>query len=167
MKEEFFNIIKPFLDNENFLKSQSSIHHGVIKLDHSLKVSYYSYKIGKILNLNCNNIAIGGLLHDFFFSNTKGKSISKEGVKSLKNHHFVSLHNSINNFELNDMEKDIIFKHMFPVILTIPKYKESLLVALIDKLVGSIEFFSKFRKLFTYKVLAKGFPAFLILFSLK
>lgn len=46
------------------------------------------------------------------------------------------------------MEKDIILKHMFGATLALPKYKESLLVSLVDDYEAEHEFFSPLRQRF-------------------
>ena len=61
-------IVKNILDNEEFNKIKNIEHHGITRYDHSLKVSYYSYKIAKTLKLDYRQVARGGLLHDFFLS---------------------------------------------------------------------------------------------------
>ena len=40
----------------------------ITRFDHSMKVSYYSYKVAKLLHLDYRQTARGGLLHDFFLS---------------------------------------------------------------------------------------------------
>ena len=63
---EYLNIVDDILYNKEFRKIDSSVHHGLSRLDHSLRVSYYSYKLSKILLLNTKEVARAGLLHDFF-----------------------------------------------------------------------------------------------------
>ena len=58
---------------------------------------------------------------------------SENGYKRLVDHPKIALKNSEKYFNLTPLQKDIITKHMFPVTLTPPKYKESVLVSLIDK----------------------------------
>ena len=65
---QYMSIVNNILDNKEFLKIKKIEHHGISRYDHSLKVSYYSYKIAKILHLDFEQTAIGGLLHDFFLS---------------------------------------------------------------------------------------------------
>ena len=65
---QYMSIVNNILNNEEFLKIKKIEHHGISRYDHSLKVSYYSYKIAKILHLDYEQTAIGGLLHDFFLS---------------------------------------------------------------------------------------------------
>jgi len=43
-------------------------------------------------------------------------------------HPRVALENAIEHFDLNDTEKDIIEKHMWPLTIRLPKTKESLVV---------------------------------------
>ena len=64
----YHKIIKNILENKEFNQLKHIEHHGISRYDHSLKVSYYSYKIAKALNLDYYQTARGGLLHDFFIS---------------------------------------------------------------------------------------------------
>ena len=41
--------------------------------------------------------------------------------------------NAETDFGLNDVERDIIFKHMFPLNLRFPRYKETFIVSMADK----------------------------------
>ena len=66
--KEYKKIISKIMKNKHFLKIDNCIHHGNSRLDHSLRVSYYSYKISKLLRLNAVETARAGLLHDFFTS---------------------------------------------------------------------------------------------------
>ena len=51
------------------------------------------------------------------------------------------------------MEKDIIITHMFPTLPhKIPKYLESWLVSIIDKIVATQEFYEAYAKPYTYKL---------------
>ena len=163
---EYEKLIEPILNNKKFMQSQSTIHHGINKIDHSLKVAYYSYKISKIFDMDHISATRGALLHDFFFSNTNGISVSKEAIKLTFNHHEIALDNANKNFILNDIEKDIIVKHMFPVVPNLPKYKESYLVAFIDKVVGTSETLGKFTKHINYKLLSKVIPGFILAISI-
>lgn len=52
---------------------------------------------------------------------------------------YVSL--ALADFKLNQVEEDIIRKHMFPLTRFPPKYKESLLVCIADKICTVYEFF--------------------------
>lgn len=42
--------------------------------------------------------------------------------------------NAMQEFELSEVEKDIIRKHMFPLTLIPPRYRETWIVCLVDKI---------------------------------
>jgi hypothetical protein len=55
---------------------------------------------------------------------------------------------------------------MFPVVFTtIPIYKESYVVAFVDKVIGANESYNKFKKQLSYKILATVIPLFIIAFG--
>ena len=135
---DYLNIVDDILYNNEFKKIDSSVHHGLSRLDHSLRVSYYSYKISKIFFLNYKEVARAGLLHDFFIS--KGTD-PKERTISMFVHPKKALKNSNKLFNLSEKEKNIIEAHMFPIVPNkIPKYMESWIVSLVDKAVATYEF---------------------------
>lgn len=140
---DYYNIVYDIINNNEFKKIDECVHHGVSRFDHSCRVSYYSYKLSKIFHLNYNSVARAGLLHDFFLNDNLTK---KDKMKSMFSHSKLSLKNSLELFDLNDLEKDIIYTHMFPLNLNrIPKYMESWLVSVIDKFVASYEFIFVFK----------------------
>ncbi len=140
---EFTNIVKNILDNEEFKKIDKIEHHGISRLDHSMRVAYYSYKVAKFLRLDYVKTARGGLLHDFFLSpedrTTKDRFVStfvhpKEALQTAKKH-----------FELSRKEEDMIRSHMFPINPSVPKYAESWVVSTVDKVVAVNELSLKFK----------------------
>ena len=58
---EYLNIIKSIINNNEYKEIGNCLHHGTSRLKHSLRVSYYSYKVAKLLNLDYKETAIGGL----------------------------------------------------------------------------------------------------------
>lgn len=141
-------IVNHILQNEEFNKIKNIEHHGITRFDHSLKVSYYSYKVAKFLKLDYVEVARGGLLHDFFLSSEnrtlKDKFFStfvhpKKAVKKAKD-----------NFNITEKELDMIKSHMFPINFSVPKYAESWVVNIVDKCVAIYEFGKKFSKQLSY-----------------
>ena len=137
------SIVNNILDNDEFLKIKSIEHHGISRYDHSLKVSYYSYKIAKILHLDYEQSARGGLLHDFFLS--PEDRTQKDRLKSVFTHPKQAVLMAKSEFELTKKEEDMIRSHMFPINLSVPKYAESWIVSMVDKCVATNEFAIKFR----------------------
>lgn len=141
---KYYNLVYDIINDNEFKKIDKCIHHGISRFDHSCRVSYYSYKVSKVMGLNYKEVARAGLLHDFFLSENKTK---KEKMKSMFVHSKKSLKNSEKLFYLTDREKDIIYTHMFPLnINRVPKYMESWIVSLVDKTVAIYEFAYTFKR---------------------
>jgi len=146
---KYYNLVYDIINDNEFKKIDNCVHHGISRFDHSCRVSYYSYKVSKLLGLNYKEVARAGLLHDFFLSENITK---KDKMKSMFVHSKKSLKNSEELFSLSDREKDIIYTHMFPLnVNRIPKYMESWVVSLVDKGVATYEFGTTFRKRFLLK----------------
>ena len=143
-------IVGDILNNPYFTEIKNCRHHGMNRLDHSLRVSYYSYLLAKKLRFNAVETARGGLLHDFFL--TEELSYRKQKF-SLFFHPYVSLKNASHYFDLTDREKDIIITHMFPSLPhKVPKYMESWIVSLVDKIVATYEFYCSYGKNYVYRL---------------
>ena len=140
---QYMSIVNNILDNDEFLKIKKIEHHGISRFDHSLKVSYYSYKIAKAMHLDYEQTAIGGLLHDFFLS--PENRTQKDRIKSVFVHPKQAVAMAKSQFELTKKEEDMIRSHMFPINLSVPKYAESWIVSMVDKCVAANEFAIKFR----------------------
>ncbi|MDF2986558.1 MAG: family phosphohydrolase [Eubacterium sp.] len=108
------------------------IQHGNTNcLEHSLNVSYSSYLICRRLGFDYRSAARGGLLHDFFLYDWhRGKPY--KGLHGFM-HPYFALQNANRYFNLNDLEKDIIKKHMWPLTIKFPRYKETFVVLFVDK----------------------------------
>ena len=140
---QYMSIVNNILDNDEFLKIKQIEHHGISRYDHSIKVSYYSYKIAKALHLDYEQTAVGGLLHDFFLS--PEDRTQKDRMKSVFTHPKHAVEMAKSQFELTKKEEDMIRSHMFPINLSVPKYGESWIVSMVDKCVATNEFAVKFR----------------------
>ena len=140
---QYMSIVNNILDNKEFLKIKEIEHHGISRYDHSLKVSYYSYKIAKFLHLDYEQTAVGGLLHDFFLS--PEDRTQSDRLKSVFTHPKQAVSMAKNYFNLTTKEEDMIRSHMFPINLSIPKYAESWIVSMVDKCVATNELALKFR----------------------
>ena len=151
IKDKKYNdIVKDIVRDTKVKKMANITHHGISRLEHSLKVSYKSYKIAKKLDLDYVSVARAGLLHDFYLDGDERKKTKK--IKDTFIHPKKALITSNNNFELNDMEKNIIISHMFPMYPKMPKYKESILVNTVDTAIACKEIFFNLKNIFKYKI---------------
>lgn len=132
---EFHSIVKPILDNCNFIDTKEITHHGITRYEHSMRVAYYSYIVTKFLRLDYKETTIAALLHDFFLNEVEGK----KQITKLRQHPTYALENAKKYFDLSEKQEDIIKTHMFPVTFTPPKYLESWIVDIIDDIASIYE----------------------------
>lgn len=137
-EEEYKECIRDLIQHEMVESMKNFIQHGDINcLEHSLYVSYISYLICRQLGLDYRSAARGGLLHDFFLYDWHtGKPY--KGLHGFIHPH-IALQNANKYFNLNDREKDIIQKHMWPLTVRLPRYREAFVVLLADKYCASME----------------------------
>lgn len=110
--------------------------------DHCVAVAYISlYLAGKFnMKIDERSLVRGALLHDYYLYDWHVSR--KEHKWHGFNHAKTALLNAVCDFDLNEIEMDIIIKHMFPLNIKLPSYKESALVCIADKLCAAAEFCS-------------------------
>lgn len=144
---DFKYCISDLIQDESVQSMKNYIQHGNVNcLEHSINVSYKSFLICKRLKLDYKSAARGGLLHDFFLYDWHATK-QKSGLHGFT-HPQTALTNANERFRLNNIEKDIIEKHMWPLTLKLPKYKESLIIILVDKYCSIAEIITNFVRLF-------------------
>ncbi|MER1954100.1 MAG: HD domain-containing protein [Desemzia incerta] len=161
LDSEYMALIEDLLQCEEVQNLQSITHHHFsTRLEHSLSVSYTSYKIAKKLNLNDRAIARAGLLHDFFHEDRESFAAAYEGYSHASHHPHVALQNAKLLTELTELECDIIVKHMWlaspACIRTLPKFKESYIVTMVDKYCATKEVLTPLPKLIKTNVQYKA-----------
>lgn len=135
--EDYAACVADLIGHEMIWSMENYTQHVDIScLEHSFYVSYLSYLVCKRLKLDYISAARGGLLHDFFLYDWHGTGV--RGLHGIR-HPRIALQNANMYFDLNAIEKDIICKHMWPLTIVTPLYKESSVVALIDKYCACME----------------------------
>ena len=132
--------INYFAESKSFAGMREYTQHGRTDcLLHSIAVAHFSLAAAAVFNIRVNKKSLvkGALLHDYFLYDwhNPGPSHKFHGFT----HPETALANAKREWELNDMEADIIKKHMFPLIPALPRYKESVLVCIADKVCSSAE----------------------------
>lgn len=148
VEAEYLKAVEDILNNEEFRKLKNFFHHNSSIYEHVLRVSYFSYSICKLLKLDYISAARGALLHDFFLYDWRNHDLpdlAKDKFHGLE-HPQIALTNSEKQFQLNEIEKDIILRHMWPLTLFPPRFRESFVVTFADKYVSSREFIDEIRK---------------------
>lgn len=134
-KALFFQIIQDITSNETVKQMKNFRQHcDTSCYDHCLHVAYYSYWIAKKFGLDYISTARAAMLHDLFLYDWRKRyrDVELPGLHAFV-HPKIALRNALEIFDLNVKEQDIIEKHMWPLTITLPKYKESYIVTFMDK----------------------------------
>ena len=152
MKIDYVEMIKYYgkeiLESKNMQKEKVFMQHGNISVfDHSVAVTIKCLKIAHALGIPVDQKALirGALLHDYFLYDWH------ESDKSHRLHGFThakkALMNAEKEYELNEIEKNMIYCHMFPLNIRIPKFRESIILCIADKIVATKETLEPYKKL--------------------
>ena len=162
--KEYMELVKDLINNDIVKEMQNyRQHYDVNTFEHCMNVSYISYKICKKLKWDYKSMARAAMLHDLFLYDWRN---SKEELHLDGYHAFVhpkiALENASKLYKLNEKEKDIIVKHMWPVTIAFPKYKETYVITLVDKysaLQESMQYYAnkiQSKKLYKYAYIFFG-----------
>ena len=138
---DFFNIIDDIISNDTVKQMKNYRQHcNTSCYKHCMQVAYFTYIACKKLKLDYISATRAAMLHDLFLYDWRKKyrNIDITGLHAFV-HPRIALKNACEIFELNDIEKDIILKHMWPVTLSFPRYKESYIVTIMDKYSACLE----------------------------
>ena len=120
---------------------QGITQHGTTSVfAHSLNVALMALIIAKRFRLRIDERSLvrGALLHDFFLYDWHERG---HGMLHGVTHPRTAFSNAQKVFALSERERDIITKHMFPLDPRPPRYAESWLVTIADKLCAICETF--------------------------
>ena len=148
MNKEYIDIInkyaKDILNNPKYKSQNKFIQHGKTSvLTHEMNVTIYCLKLVKKFHIKVDEKSLvrGSLLHDYFLYDwhISNKSHRLHGFIHAKR----AMMNAIRDFNINKKEQNMILTHMFPMNLRIPKYKESIILCISDKIVATKETFKR------------------------
>lgn len=167
--QEFSSLIKDLTSNEVVQNMKNfRQHYDTNCYEHCKKVAFYSYLICKKYGLDYRAVARAAFLHDLFLYDWRSKE-NRDNNWHAFSHPRISLDNAKQITDLNLKEQEIILKHMWPLTIIFPKYKETYIVSLVDKycaLEESFEHYKKNRKLqkfYRYSYLFFGLLIFRII----
>lgn len=165
---EFYSLISDIISNETVQEMKKyRQHYNTSTYEHCFNVAYISYKICKKLKLDYVSVARAAMVHDLFLYDWRGgKKAEKFRDLHAFSHPRTALENASKLFDLNNKEKDIIVKHMWPITLSLPKYPESFIVTFVDKFSALQESFMFYNNFLQTKKLYKYAYVFLCLLIL-
>lgn len=148
---DYYQCIADLIDRSELEPLKEITHHiASTRFQHCVNVSYYCYIICKVLKLDARSAARAGLLHDLFYYDRKKYNAIRRKYKNRPSHShmhsIMALNNASKLTNLNQLEKDIIYKHMWPVTKASPKYKETYIITTVDKVCAVFEFLAIVQK---------------------
>lgn len=142
---EFQSIISDVLNCDLVQEMNNYRQHSITScFEHCYLASYYCYLICKKHNLDYKSAARAAMVHDLFLYDWRVKS-DRKGLHAFT-HPKEALKNASKVLELNDVEKDIILNHMWPVTVKLPKTKEGLILTFVDKYCATKETYTYTKK---------------------
>ena len=142
LHEKLKEYAQDILDSERFESTKEFIQHDRTTVhQHCVDVAKQSIIISRRLRMKVNEREMirGALLHDYFLYDWHDKN--RENFRRWHGFHHpgTALINASRDYELTNREKDIIKKHMWPMTIVPPRYKEAWIVTFADKYVSTLE----------------------------
>ena len=164
---EFQKIIEPLITNETVLKMKNfRQHYETSCFDHCYVVAFYCYLICKKYNLDYKSATRAAMLHDLFLYDWRKRQEDRKGLHAFT-HGKTACENACKLFDLNEKEKDMIIKHMWPVTIELPKSLEGFVLTFVDKYCATSETFEVLKsRLFMKKAFRYAY-AFLSLIIIR
>ena len=139
--QEIQTTIQSLSHKGRFASEKTFPHHrGTTVFDHSVHVAKVSLSIANSLpfSFDIDSLVRGALLHDYFLyrRNESVKTYVTHGYR----HPVIAASNAKADYGINDIEENIIRRHMFPLTPIPPKYKEAWVVCIADKCCATMEF---------------------------
>ncbi len=124
-----------------FASEKTFLHHRKITVyDHSIHVAEVSLKIADFLPVTVDEASLirGALLHDYFLYH-RNESVKTYVLHGYR-HPMMAANNAKQDYGINDIEENIIRRHMFPLTPIPPKYREAWIVCIADKYCAALEY---------------------------
>ena len=158
---EFQDIITPIMENETVQQMKNfRQHYETSCFEHCYMAAYYCYLICKKFHLDYISAARAAMLHDLFLYDWRERQPDRKGLHAFT-HGKKACENACNLFDLNEKEKDIILKHMWPVTISFPTSFEGFILTFVDKYCALSESFNILKsRLFMKKAFRYAYLAF-------
>ncbi len=133
--EDLLRYGRDIIDSPGMQQSKKFVHHGDVSVyDHSIHVAASCLAIARKLKWEVDERSLvrGALMHDYFQYDWH------ERDNSHRWHGFIharrAMKNAERDFSVNEVERNMIDTHMFPLNLRLPRYRESVILTIADKI---------------------------------
>ncbi|MCI8513157.1 MAG: phosphohydrolase [Lachnospiraceae bacterium] len=154
----FLDHINDLLGSPQVLSMGNFIQHGnVTTLEHALCVAWFTFLICRFLKRESREAVRGALLHDLYLYDWHAKVTKNSAHRRFHGftHPGAALKNANRFFTLSVKEQDIIKKHMWPLTVIPPRYLDSYIVCLADKVCATKETFHRYKDVYACRELLK------------
>ncbi len=135
ISEEVLTAVRRIEEEGRMSEEKTCMQHGKTSVyEHSLLVAEVSLRLSRKLHMKVDQDSLirGALLHDYFLYDWHNPQ-NGHPLHGFS-HPQTACENASMDFDLTDLEKDIITHHMFPLTLHPPGSREAWLVCTADKL---------------------------------
>lgn len=144
-----YSEIREILQNKKFIELDDYNHHfTVTRRAHCLDVASLVFSLSMRSGLDFISATRGALLHDFFFYNWRTEGPRLHGFR----HPAIALRTAAEYFNLNPIEEDAILRHMWPLTPIPPRYPESAIVSMADKMIALGDYAKNINYLSFYRM---------------
>jgi len=134
----YYETVEDIITSSQVQSMRNIPHHiGMTCYEHSVFVSYISFRIARKMGLDHVAAARGGLLHDLYLYNSDEREAL--GFSHCFIHPELALKNAASLCCLSEKEENIILSHMWPLAKTAPKSREAFVVSFADKYCATAE----------------------------
>jgi uncharacterized domain HDIG len=145
--KEFYDSISDILRHPVVREMRNYLQHcDTHCYRHCLAVAYYNFRICKRLRLDAISAARGGMLHDLFLYDWREHFRETGNRFHALSHPGEAYHIASEYFKLNDVESEVIKKHMWPITIIPPKHLETYVICFTDKYCGTLEIFEYYTE---------------------
>lgn len=149
MNRKIYEQVMEELLSDPKIQSMGELTHHVTSttLSHSIHVTRAACRLAEKLHLRVHtrDLVRGCMLHDFYLYEFSKTDLST--YRHFTGHPAEALKNAKERYELSEIEKNMIYSHMWPLNIThVPKYKESALIVVADKYCALKEFSKSWRR---------------------
>lgn len=131
---EFFDYFSDLYKTDEIQGMKIYPQHGKIdRLQHILSVTYLSYIIARKRHADIRKTLRGAILHDLFYYDWHKADDGSHRLHGYRHPGFAEKNARLLNPEISEIEANIIRRHMWPLTVIPPKYKEGFIVSIADK----------------------------------
>lgn len=134
MRRKLKDLIQHMEEEGRLGEERKYLQHGSTTVyDHSVHVARASIRLAELLRIQVDGPSLlrGALLHDYFLYDWHYPHHG-HGLHGFT-HPKTALKNASRDFNLTEIEKNIIARHMFPLTVVPPTCREAWIVCLADK----------------------------------